>query len=270
MMAPPHLSEGTFTDGASWLRAGQGPNLFMSLGLTPTHDRLRGLWRRLALQSMRAYIPEFTTWIVTRPTRVPPKADMSWLAASLVRNIETVSSGPIALLGMSTGGSVALQAAVEKPDMVGTLVVTDGAARLTDWGRSVQSRLADDLESGAQRRGWLRFLQRTEGRCRGAAIASIGCLLPNGLLTANPSDAIATLRAESAFDCRLNLASITAKTLLVGGAEDRLYGPKPMVETAAEIPHCRSRFLAGAGHGVALRNEVQSMVISFLRSNRTI
>lgn len=148
----------------------------MSLGLTPALGRLRGVWRQLALQSMRAY-SEFTTWIVTRPPRVPSGADISWLAASLVHNIESVSAAPIAVLGTSTGGSLALQAAIESPDV---------AARLTDWGRSVQYLLVSDLEARSQRREWVRFLQSTEGRCRGAATASIGWLLPNGLLTIAP------------------------------------------------------------------------------------
>ena len=57
--------------------------------------------------------------------------------------------------------------------------------------------LVSAVESGAQRRGWVRFLQSTEGRCLGAATASIGCLLPNGLLTPVTQSRLGEQRSRS-------------------------------------------------------------------------
>lgn len=262
------VAQGIFPDGSGWLRTGQGPPLVMSLGFTPRHGPLRGIWRQLTLRSMRAFASDLTVWAITRPPGIPPDADISWLAQSLMRNIHAALAEPVTMLGSSTGAAVALQAAIEHPEQVEQLVVADGAGRLTDWGRAMQSRLADDLERGRQRRGWLRFLTATDGWGRGALTATVGSLLPNGLLSSDVRDAVSTLRAENAFDAGARLVGVRARTLVIGGSRDRLYGPEPMRDTAAGIPTCQQEIVGGAGHGVALTPGGHRLILDFIRQGR--
>lgn len=262
------VAEGVFADGSGWMRTGQGPALVLSLGFTPAHGPLRGPWRQLTLRTMAAFAPDFTVWAITRPPGASSDADMSWFGHSLMRNIREIQAGEVAVVGHSTGGSVALQAAIDYPQEIERLIVADGAARLTDWGRAAQGRLADDLEEGRQFRGWLRFLQATGGWGPGALTAALGCVLPGGLLTDDTHDAVCTLRAENVFDAERHLGRVGARTLVIGGSEDRLYSPVLMQHTAAAIPAGRLEIVPGAGHGVGLSARGHQLIRHFLGVHR--
>lgn len=65
----------------------------------------------------------------------------------------------------------------------------------------------------------------------------------------NPSDMIATIRAEDAFDIADRLGEIEAPTLLIAGDRDRNFGMELFERTAALIPDSRLIIYEGRGHG---------------------
>lgn len=189
---------------------------------------------------------------------------MSDLADSLLQTISQVIGEPVTLLGTSTGGSVAIQAAIDDPGAVRRLIVADGACRLSPFGRSAQARLAEDLEQGSQRLGWVRFLQAVDGRWKGSMTAVIGGLVPRALVVRDTRDVVATLRAEEAFDATAQLPAITAETLVVGGDEDCLYGPGPVRDTARGISGSRLLLIPQRGHGASSDVRATEAIRAFL------
>ena len=79
---------------------------------------------------------------------------MADIAADYARAIEDEFGEPVALHGTSTGGSVALQLAIDHPDLVRRLVLASSACRLSPLGRQVQAEVARLTRSGDARRGW--------------------------------------------------------------------------------------------------------------------
>jgi pimeloyl-ACP methyl ester carboxylesterase len=55
----------------------------------------------------------------------------------------------------------------------------------------------------------------------------------------DPSDMVATIRAEDGFDATDDLGRITAPTLVIGGARDGFYAPELFEATAHGIPAVR-------------------------------
>jgi pimeloyl-ACP methyl ester carboxylesterase len=65
----------------------------------------------------------------------------------------------------------------------------------------------------------------------------------------DPSDMIATVEAEDAFDASARLGEISAPTLVIGGAHDPCYSRELFEETARGIPDARLFIYDRRGHG---------------------
>ena len=115
---PGQEAVGFLHDDAPYLKIGQGPPLVMVPGVTPEHDVPRGWQRRMALASARPLARDFTVYVVNRKRGLQPGESMSNIAGHLANAIEHDLGQPVFLEGTSTGGSVALQLAVERPDLV--------------------------------------------------------------------------------------------------------------------------------------------------------
>lgn len=258
------VNEGRTASGVQWMRAGDGPPLVLSIGLVPHHRRLNGIWRRMVLASMSRFADDHTVWVISRPPGLPASTTMGDLSSALLQAIAELIAEPVDLMGMSTGASVAIRAAIDDPGTVRRLIVVDGACRLSPRGRAAQGRLADDLEHGAQRRGWMRFLQAVDGSWRGGVTAAVGGVVPGVLVAHGTQDVVATLRAEEAFDATARLSEIIAETLVVAGDDDLLYGPEPVRETAAGITGGHLHLIPRRGHGVASDVRATEAIRGFL------
>jgi pimeloyl-ACP methyl ester carboxylesterase len=81
----------------------------------------------------------------------------------------------------------------------------------------------------------------------------------------DPSDMIATIEAEVAFDMGDWLGEILAPTLVICGERDRAYTPKLFRQTAERIPDARLTVYEGRGHGGSLTDRRFARdVVSFL------
>jgi pimeloyl-ACP methyl ester carboxylesterase len=65
----------------------------------------------------------------------------------------------------------------------------------------------------------------------------------------DPSDMIATVEAEDAFDASDRLGEIRAPTLVIGGERDPCYPRALFAETTRGIPDARLYIYRGRGHG---------------------
>jgi pimeloyl-ACP methyl ester carboxylesterase len=79
---------------------------------------------------------------------------MSDIAGHLASAIERDLGQPVFLEGSSTGGSVVLQLAVDRPDLVRRLVVVAAAYRLGPRGRELQAEMARLIRAGEPREAW--------------------------------------------------------------------------------------------------------------------
>jgi pimeloyl-ACP methyl ester carboxylesterase len=159
---------------------------------------------------------------------------------------------PVDVLCISTGGSVALQLAADRPELVSRLVVAGAAYRLSEYGRGFQRRTAE-LSTAGDRRG-LSLMQAPD-----VTDSRLGQRIAGGLLWLagplfikrdwNPSDMIVSIRAEDAFDIGGRLGEISAPTLVIGGGRDRFYPTELFRETAEGIPNARLIIYGDRAHG---------------------
>ena len=245
---PDDVSDGFLFDGAPYLKLGQGPPLVSVPGLTPEHDVPRGWQRRMALAHVRPWSRDFTVYVVNRKRGLRPGESMSSIARHLADAIEHDVGQQVFLEGTSTGGSVVLQLAIDRPDLVRRLVVTSAAYRLGPRGRELQAELARMIREGEAREGWAAVMtSMLPDPLRGPA-RPLARLATRPMVPEDPTDALVTLDAEDAFDVEADLPRITAPTLVIGGDSDGFYTPDLFEGTARGVQDGRLHLFHGWGH----------------------
>ena len=245
---PGQESVGFLHDDTPYLKIGQGPPLVIVPGLTPQHDVPRGWQRRLALASARPSARDFTVYVVNRKRGLQPGESMSDIAGHLANAIEHDLGQPVFLEGTSTGGSVVLQLAVDRPDLVRRLVVVAAAYRLGPRGRELQAEMARLIRSGEPREAWASVMAAMlPGPLRGPA-RPLSRLAVGPMVPADPTDVLVTLDAEDAFNVEAGLPRVTAPTLVIGGGNDHFYTQELFQGTAAGVQDGRVHIFPGWGH----------------------
>ena len=247
----PEVEEGTFSNGVPYLRTGRGPVLLVAAGLTAEHANPTGAARRASLAWAAPFAGHFTVHLVNRRPGLAAGTSMSDLAADYASVIEHDLGEPVLLHGTSTGGSIALQLAVDRPELVRRLVLAAAACRLSPRGRSVMADVARLTEAGDTRAATaamvvagtpprLRLLTRPAGWVMGQFTAE------------DQRDMLVTIAAEDALDLEPHLRRVTAPTLVLGGTADGFYTRDLFERTAAGIPQGRAVVWEGRSHiGVA-------------------
>jgi pimeloyl-ACP methyl ester carboxylesterase len=153
------------------------------------------------------------------------------------------------ILGISTGGSIAQQFAIDHPRLVRRLVLIAAACRLASAGRQIQRDLARFTVAGRPRRAWAATGPALAATAtRGRVMAALLWLFGAKMGAEDPADLLVTIRAEDGFDAAPQLHRIGAPTLLVAGQGDRYYTPELFRETAERIPNAHLRLYGGKGH----------------------
>lgn len=244
-------SVGFLHDDIPYLKVGQGPPLVMVQGLSAAHQIATGWQRRMALASARPLAAHFTVYSVNRKHGLEAGESMSQIAGHLAGAIEHDLGQPVFLQGTSTGGSVALQLAVDRPELVRRLVVVAAAYRLGPRGREIQAEMARLIRAGEPRQAWAHLMSAVlPGPLRGP-IRPLSRVAVGSMVRSDPADLLVTLDAEDAFDVATDLLNITAPTLVIGGAKDTLYNRELFERTAAGVKDGRVHIFPNFGHARA-------------------
>ena len=188
---------------------------------------------------------------------------------SYVEHVAALLDGPAAVVGCSFGGRIALELAVERPELVERLVLVNAALPGWNWSDAVQAANAEEDEA----------LDR--GDIAAAAEANLFWLGPDA--SEEVRDVVRTMVSRN-FELVLpvheqvesvpvqppaneRLGEIGVPTLIVVGADD----VADMVEIAAilkaGIADTRTETIAGAGHLPSLErpDELNRLLLEFLQ-----
>jgi pimeloyl-ACP methyl ester carboxylesterase len=263
---PGPVREGTLHGGLPYLAVGQGPPLVVFSGLTAEHANPTGLDRWFQVQTLKPMAGHFTVYAVNRRPGLAAGATIADLAGHYAEAIAQEFGGPVCVEGVSTGGSIAQQFAIDHPELVRRLVLAATACRLSPHGRQVQRRFAELIRQDRPRRAYATLGPTLAATAAGGrAFAALMWLFGAGQRVDDPSDMLVTVAAEDVFDASPQLHRITASTLLVAGDRDRFYTPELFRETAERIPRCRLRLYPGKGHaGVMTHRPAIGEIVAFL------
>ena len=219
------------------LATGTGAPLLYLGGLLPTAGVDRAFERRSAEFSARPLAGLRRVIYTNRRPGLHTGLTIGELATEHAEAISALDTGPVDVVGVSTGGSIAQQLAADHPDAVRRLVLIGTGCRLSPETRRLQAQAARDVRGGQPQRA--------------LASAALSVLVPRGeafTRVVSPfmtplargfgdlSDLAVTIEAEDAFDLARCERAIAAPTLIVAGARDRFYPRGLLEETQQLIP----------------------------------
>jgi pimeloyl-ACP methyl ester carboxylesterase len=248
-----NLREGTLKGGLPYISFGEGPPLIVFPGLFASNANPTGLLLRFEMGWLSPLAQTFRVYRINRKVGLAPHTTMADLAGHYATAIEDRFEEAIYILGFSTGGSIAQQFAIDRPELVGRLVLAGTACRLGPVARDAQRREAQLAASGQYRRSLAALAPTITRSALGQRLAGAAMWLaaPLGGMGPywDPSDMIATVEAEDAFDASDRLGEIRAPTLVIGGERDPCYSRELFAETTRGIPDARLLIYEGRGHG---------------------
>ena len=262
--------EGSFGNGVPYLRLGAGPPLIAVRLVTSEHTNPTGFERRMVLSGLSPFAEQFTVYVASGPPGLPPGATMSDIAQYYAEAIQHDVGEPVFLHGVSTGGSIALQLAMDHPHLVRRMVLAGAACRFSHYGRSVNAEMARLIAEGDYRRAtsvamaaMVPTVWRYPARALGWAY---------GVPTAprDPSDALVVAAAEDTFDAEPGLGRVTAPTLVIGGGADSIYSTEIIRRTAEGIPRGSLVLFPGKSHSYVIGSKAAIHVaLGFLLADRS-
>ena len=258
-------------NGLPYFRMGSGQRIIVIFRGGPdfAHKPPSGFQLRMESSSFKELAKDYTVYYVSRRAGLPAgysTRDMSNDYAVMIREELT---GPVDIIGLSSGGPIAHYFAVDHPDLIRHLVLAETGYRLSEEGKEWTRHLGD--------------LAR-RGKWREAAVFIVTSVYPKGLKkhlfksimwlfgksmigVSDPSDGLVEVEAEVNHDFTSEqLAEIKVPTLVIGGEEDKFYLNR---ETAEGIPNAKLILYEGFGHNAFDDNKLQFQkdILAFLKED---
>jgi pimeloyl-ACP methyl ester carboxylesterase len=227
---------------------GAGAPLVVIPGLDGGIGNPAGISRRISELEIAGLAVKSRVWRIGRHSGLPIGTTIRDVADVYANMIRSTFTEPVDVLGVSTGGSIALQLAADHPELVRRLVLISAAHRLGDHGRRTQRAVAQLLKDGRPRRASALLLSNVAVSVPTRAIlAVLGWVAPRLVIGPHRDDLRVLLDAEDSFDLTGRLASVIAPTLIVAGSRDRFYSRDLYEQIARALPDASLR-LTRSGH----------------------
>ena len=262
-------ASGYFRSGLPWTRTGAGPRVLVVFpGLTFENRPQFGM-----LFMYRFLKKEYTLYSVFRRPDMPGGYTLNEMAADYAVMVREEFGGPVDVLGISTGGSIALHFAADHPDLVHRLIIHSSAHALNEKAKQLQMEVARLAQQKKWRQAWALLIatmypQSGPGKQLSLPLVQLSAWMLSRKPPGDPGDLVATVEAEDKHAFRERLAEIAAPTLVAGGINDFFYSPELFRETAEGIPNAELRLYEGKGHPAGGR-QFRKDVLSFLHRQST-
>ena len=217
-------------------------------------------------------IPEFCSRFATltvdlRGHGMSSRPDGEWtiadMARDLVRLLRNLGAEKAHLVGLSLGGMVAQQFALDYPYATASLVLADTAAGTPvgfegEMQKALQFIEANSMSAVATERITRAFSDAVDPALRAYFVDQVA--------HNDKSSYVRTARALAQFSAGERLGEIPVSTLVVVGEEDRVTAPALSEDLAARIPGARLVRIPGAGHisNIERPREFNRAVLDFL------
>ena len=247
---------------------GAGSPLVFIPGLDGAMGAPAGISRWLGELEIAGLARGAQVWRIGRHPDLATESSMADISASYARTLAARFAVPIDVVGMSTGGSIALQLAVDHPELVRRLVLVSAAHRLGDHGRRTQRELGRLVGANRPRTASALLLSNVAVSAPArVALAAVGWLTPHLVIGRDARELSTLLAAEDAFDLTDRLATVVAPTLIIAGSRDRFYSASLYRQLADGIPDALVR-MSRSGHlSLHARRRLAHEVLSFLAAD---
>jgi len=181
----------------------------------------------------------------------PGPYSTAMFAADLGGLLDALRLERVHLVGISMGGVIAQQFALDRPERLRSLVLVSTSSEVGSQATANWQRLADKIErdgfdprsADASRSFSPTFVARHPERVRAMAARTAAN---------DPAAYAAAARAVSDYRWTAELARVTIPTLILQGLDDQLTPPGGSVKMSRVLPHSRLLLIPETGHNLPL------------------
>lgn len=244
---------GLRSGGGEVIRIGQGEPIVLVPGLA-------GGWRLLAPLARQLAVRHEVIILGLRGDQAPmPSPGGESLAGDATEVAEVIGALRLerpTVFGVSFGGAVALELAVENPGLIGALVVMGAEARFRGGvGATIARRVLERFPLPSDNRFINQFFNLLHGgRPESAALAEF---VVGRCWETDQAVMAARLQALETFDVVDRLWRIDVPTVVLAGSRDVIVPPPRQRDLAESIAGARFELLDGAGHVGFLTHRVE-------------
>jgi len=231
----------------AWFEVGRGDPIVLVHGLADDHRS----WRRVVAQLMlqrRVILYDFRGH--GQSALGTPDGTLEQLARDLIGLIDLLALERAAVAGFSLGGTIAMRAAVDRPDRIAALALVGTSSRVNHAARAWYEARVDLVERGDPKlRATLDadtydiYRRRPEETETGLTIRRQSTADPRGY--ANACRAMSGLNQAPLDE---ELSAIAIPTVILAGADDQHCPPRAGEIIAERISGSELRVLADTGH----------------------
>ncbi|MFF2084937.1 alpha/beta fold hydrolase [Nocardia sp. NPDC058176] len=247
------VEEGVLGQGMPYLAFGSGRPLVFLRWFTPDHTNPKGWLRSAEIKTMAPLARHYRVYAVNRAPGMAAGTTMSDIAREHAVGLRAEFDGPVDVLGISSGGSLALQLAADQPSVVRRLVVASSGYRLEEAARASQLKYATAAAEGKRSLHHMLTIG-IESPLKAKLVGAAAWVIDPLARPKNPADTLAFVRAEDTFDVSDQLGDITAPTLVIGGDRDEYYQVSTFEKTAEGIPGARLIVYPDTNHLGAIKH----------------
>jgi 3-oxoadipate enol-lactonase len=181
---------------------------------------------------------------------VEQETTVSELATDMVALLDTLGIDRIPVCGLSLGGMIAQQMAVDHPDRISAMLVADSRAESAGMRPAVEGWITEFEGKG----GPLARLEKTypilvNENFRSSPAGEATLELWRLVLSRVTGHSLANIaRGMVKFDVTGTLPNLRIPTVVVSGTEDKLIPPNLSRRTAELVPGATFELIPGAGH----------------------
>jgi pimeloyl-ACP methyl ester carboxylesterase len=262
------LSAGVLAGTFPYVRVGRGPGTIVVLPDVALDNHTPGRRDAAAYaRGLRRLTGAYTVYVLQRRRGLLTGASTRDLAGEYARLVRA-EWGPVVLMGMSTGGTIAQYLALDHPQLVERLVLMVSGARLSRPGMDICESWCWLAESRQWRRLRAELAAAAMDGHAAQRMARTYVALSDGFVPSmvDAVDFLTVVDAVMSHDTLPLLPTLEMPALVIGGTDDPFFPEESLAETAAAIPDSRLSVHTGAGHGLPRHDSRrwQHEVLAFL------
>lgn len=241
-----------FSDGerVSVVDVGEGPTML----LVPGADGIKETWR----YQVPCFARRHRVVVADLRRRIPDDADFDLFVRDLVELCDELETGPVALVGQSLGGAIAMRTAFLEPDRIRALVLSNTLARVSYAHVGLNRALMAPVAMATTRylptplarlaaQGWSRAGVWIYDDSPGSENV-VEYALWTGPRTVSPAVSSRRVDLLRGLDLRPDLREVRAPTLVVKGPRDSYVPPAWSKEIARLVPDATYVEVPDTGH----------------------
>jgi len=131
------VATGYSKNGLPYFRMGSGDRIIVIFGGGPDfqHKPPSGFQLRMSSSSFKELAKDYTVYYVSRRGGLPAGYSTRDMSNDYAVKIREELTGPVDIIGLSSGGSIAHYFAIDHPDLIRHLVLAETGYRLSEEGK---------------------------------------------------------------------------------------------------------------------------------------